>query len=267
MATYAIGDVQGCYEPLCRLLDTLGPSAGDELWFAGDLVNRGPDSLAVLRLIRSLGEQAKVVLGNHDLHLLAIVYGGHKPTKVDTFTDVLNAPDLEVIGSWYRQQPLLVENAHWCMTHAGVPHIWTLPEAAARAREVEAVLASERHSEYFAALYGNRPDRWHETLEGMDRWRLITNYFTRMRLLHRDGQLNFSHKGSLQDAPAGWVPWYDLWATSASAVDKQLVFGHWAAIEGVTGQPNVHAIDTGCVWGRTLTALCLETLERYEQPA
>jgi len=267
MATYAIGDVQGCYGELCELLELIGfDPARDRLWFSGDLINRGRNNLEVVRLVMSLESAAVTILGNHDLHFLAICLGGHSPNRADTFHDVLDAPDVDAIAQWYRQAPLLVEDTQlgYVMVHAGIPHIWTLAQARARAGEVEQVLRSDAHRRFLAGLYGNKPDCWREDLTGIDRLRLITNFFTRMRLLDADCTLDFSHKGALADAPQNLVPWFDLRARSPLGV--KLLFGHWAALEGVTGHADMIALDTGCVWGRCLTAMCLETgaLHRVE---
>ena len=268
MATYAIGDIQGCYDELNALLEQLRfDPAGDRLWLVGDLINRGPRSLDVVRFVRSLGDSALTVLGNHDLHLLAIVFGGHTPNRKDTFTDVLEAADVQDIAHWLRHRPLLVKDdaLGYVMTHAGIPHIWSLDMATALAAEVESVLRGEKHPEYFAAMYGNRPGCWRDDLQGMDRWRAITNYFTRMRLVDDSGCLDFSHKGTLDDAPAGWLPWYEL--SAREPLGAKVVFGHWASLEGHTGLEDIIALDTGCVWGRNLTALCLETFEFTSVPA
>lgn len=268
MATYAVGDVQGCYDELSELLERLRfDPAADRLWLVGDLVNRGPLSLAVVRLVRSLGESAVAVLGNHDLHLLAVRYGGHAAKPSDTFDDVLEAPDAEEICAWLRTLPLLVcdRQLGYVMTHAGIPHIWDLAQAEHLAREVEAVIRGERFRDYFAAMYGNHPDIWDDGLSGMERWRAITNYYTRMRLVDENGRLDFAHKGPLEDAPDGWMPWYAPRASRPLGV--KILFGHWASLEGVTGQEDAIALDTGCVWGRALTALCLETKEFYSIPA
>jgi bis(5'-nucleosyl)-tetraphosphatase (symmetrical) len=259
MTTWAVGDLQGCYDELRDLLDRIEFEPGrDTLWLVGDLVNRGPNSLEVLRFVRSLGAAARTVLGNHDLHLLAIRYGGHTPNRGDTFGELLAAPDGDELCDWLRRQPLLVHDdalGH-VMTHAGIPHIWNRKRAASLAGEVEAVLRGDGHAEYFAALYGNRPDCWDDDLEGMDRWRLITNYFTRMRLVDKRGRLDFAYKGPVAHAPKGWSPWYDLRARKP--LKETLVFGHWASLEGRTGRAGIVALDTGCVWGRSLTAMNLE---------
>jgi bis(5'-nucleosyl)-tetraphosphatase (symmetrical) len=268
LATFAIGDIQGCYDELVVLLETIAfDPARDRLWIVGDLVNRGPNSLGVVRLVRSLGDAAVVVLGNHDLHLLAIRYGGHPVRSGDTFEDVLRAADAEELCQWLRGRPLLVDDEQlgYVMTHAGVPHIWSLDAARGYAREVEAVIRGDDFTAFFAGMYGNRPDCWHDELSGLDRWRVITNYLTRMRLVDGAGRLDFSHKGALDTAPPGWFPWYQLRARNPLPV--KIVFGHWAAIDGVTGESSAIALDTGCVWGGTLTAVCLDTGQPMSVPA
>ncbi len=260
MATYAIGDVQGCHVELCGLLEMVEFDVSrDRLWLLGDLVNRGPASLEVLRLVRSLGDAAVMVLGNHDLHLLAIHIGGHRLTPSDTFSDVLKAPDIGEIADWLRQQPLLVLDTElgYVMTHAGIPHIWSLAKTESLARELETVIRGDGHVAFFESMYGNKPDLWNDNLQDMDRWRAITNYLTRMRLIDKQGRLNFSHKGALDDAPSGWSPWFEL--RGRNPLPLKLLFGHWAAIEGHTGTDDILALDTGCVWGRELTAICLES--------
>lgn len=259
MAVWAVGDLQGCYDEFRELLDLIefDPSV-DTVWLVGDLVNRGPGSLSVLRHIRALGASARAVLGNHDLHLLAIRYGGHKINRGDTFGDVLAADDCDELCDWLRRLPLLVldhPGGH-VMTHAGIPHIWSLEEARAHAAEVEAVLSGDGCVDYCRALYGNRPDAWDPALRGMDRWRIITNYFTRMRLIEPSGRLDFAYKGPVQHAPPGWSPWFLHRARRPLA--ETLLFGHWASIEGHTGRPDIVALDTGCVWGRFLTARRLD---------
>lgn len=261
MATYAIGDVQGCYEALCCLLDKLdfNPSK-DELWFAGDLVNRGPDSLATLRKVKALN--AKVVLGNHDLHLLACYYASEPklPKKKDTLGDIISAPDCEELLNWLKQQPLMV----WdkirgiVMTHAGLPHIWSTEQAYALSQEVHEALLSDSCAPYFDAMYGNNPDVWSEDLIGTDRLRVITNYFTRMRFVTEDGNLDFAAKETIESAPDGYRPWFDIDCNR----NEQIVFGHWAALGGITNKPYIHGIDTGCVWNGKLTAINIDTEER-----
>lgn len=268
MPTYAVGDIQGCYDELDALLTHIDFDADrDRLWLVGDLINRGPSSLQVVRRVRELGDAAVTVLGNHDLHLLAIRYGGHTPKPGDTFEDLLNAADCDEICEWLRSLPLLVEDEQlgYVMSHAGIPHMWGLAEAQAHAREVEEVIRGEDHREYFAGMYGNEPACWSDDLEGLDRLRIITNYFTRMRLVDDDGCLNLTYKGTLAEAPPGWYPWYEM--RSRNPLPAKIVFGHWAALGARMERPDAIGIDTGCVWGGELTALCLESGEFASIPA
>lgn len=268
MATYAIGDLQGCDAEFAALLDAVGfDERRDALWLLGDLINRGPDSLAVMRRVMALEECATVVLGNHDLHFLAIWFGGHAPKPSDTFDDLLAAPEADAIAHWLRRQPFL----HWdralgaAMVHAGVPPGWSLAKAAAASDELTEVLQGPDFAHYFRHLYGNEPDRLTDDLAGMARWRILTNCFTRMRLVDGQGRLNFSHKGRPADAPPGWRPWFEQAVGGLGS--ERLLFGHWAALDGHTGIDRVVALDTGCVWGRRLTALCLETGAKISVPA
>lgn len=259
MATYAVGDVQGCLAPLERLLDRVDfDPAKDCLWVAGDLINRGPDSLSSLRFIKQLGDSAQVVLGNHDLHLLAVAHGERTLNRKDTLTAILQAPDKNDLLNWLRRQPLLRHNAElgYVMTHAGIPPIWDLAEAKARAAEVEAVLQSDHYADFFAHMYGNNPDTWSDDLEGWDRLRVITNYFTRMRFCSAEGRLNLEEKQGLDAAPEGFAPWFSH--PHHRCGQHKILFGHWAALEGKTGNPNAIALDTGCVWGKSLTMIRLE---------
>lgn len=261
MTDYAIGDIQGCHE---RLLDVLAqvdfsPSR-DRLWVAGDLINRGPSSLQTLRYIESLGSSAVVVLGNHDLHLLAVALGGHSLKSKDTLSDILEAPDHRHLLNWLCQQNLLVQDPqrNFVMVHAGLPHIWSLEQAAGYAREVEAAISGAQASEYFTAMYGNQPARWDESLQGTDRLRVITNYFTRMRFIAADGTLEFAAKESAAQAPEGFAPWFRY----PRADEVRVVFGHWAALEGETDSDRFIGLDTGCVWGGKLTMMNLDTGEK-----
>lgn len=265
MATYAVGDIQGCAIELERLLELVGFGAGDQLWAVGDLVNRGADSLSVLRRLKDLGNSVRVVLGNHDLHLLAMGFGGHPQRRGDTLGDVLAAPDREELLHWLRRQPLLHRDSTLgsVMTHAGIPHIWSLDEAGERAAEVEAVLRGDHFEAFLANLYGNEPDCWSPELEGLPRIKLITNYFTRMRLIRGDGRLDFKHKGAAADAPAPFRPWYEFRAPGP----ERLLFGHWAALEPIVDRSDVVNLDTGCVWGRRLTALRLEDARLFSVAA
>lgn len=254
-ATYAIGDVQGCYEPLRELVADLpfDPTT-DRLWFVGDLVNRGPQNLETLLYVKSLGPQATVVLGNHDLHLLAIVFGGKAPQNSDTFMDVLDSTLCEELSHWLRAQPLIHQDAEWVMVHAGIPHIWSVSEAFEFAREVERAISGPAYRRFFENMYGKYPDIWDATLTDMDRLRIITNYLTRMRFVDDNGRLEFAHNTTLDTAPTGFKGWFE------HERDRQetIVFGHWAALDGQVPTDRVIATDTGCVWGRGLTAVRLE---------
>ena len=254
MSTYVIGDVQGCFAQLEALLGNVRYRRGkDRLWFVGDLINRGPDSLATLRFVRKLGERAVTVLGNHDLHFLAIVFGDHPTRSSDTLDELLGAPDCLKLAHWLRGLPLLHKGRGVVMTHAGIPHIWSLKQARKRASEVEAVLGGDRYRKFFRAMYGNEPAAWSKSLEGIARQRVIVNYFTRMRFVNAAGELELMHKGPSQDAPRGFRPWFEF----PPHIRRPIVFGHWASLHGVHRKRAI-GVDTGCVWGRSLTALRLE---------
>ncbi|HDZ54977.1 MAG TPA: symmetrical bis(5'-nucleosyl)-tetraphosphatase [Pseudomonas xinjiangensis] len=265
MTTYAVGDLQGCLKPLQCLLDEVdfNPSR-DVLWSVGDLVNRGPDSLAALRFIDSLGNACIAVLGNHDLHLLAASRDASRLRKSDTLLPVLKAPDREKLLGSLRQRPLAYydKSLDCVMTHAGIPPIWSVKQTLKRAAEVEGILRSdEQLDEFFATMYGNEPARWSPGLKGMDRLRTITNYLTRMRFCKPDGTLDFKAKEGLGSAPKGYAPWFSF---QRKDPDTQLIFGHWAALEGKTDAVGVHALDTGCVWGNSMTLMNLNTSERHQ---
>jgi bis(5'-nucleosyl)-tetraphosphatase (symmetrical) len=259
MAVYAIGDVQGCYEELARLLDTLKTDpAEDELWFVGDLVNRGPRSLEVLRLVKSLGPAAIVVLGNHDLHLLAFALGHGGERRADEeLREVLDAPDRAELVDWLRSRPL----AHYrpdlntLMVHAGVAPEWDPLQAVKLAREVERVLRGDDCRSFMGEIYGDRPDRWAATLSGIARLRFIVNCLTRIRYCHADGRLDFTQDGPPGTQPPGLVPWFEMPGRAASAV--RIVFGHWSAL-GLVQQARLLGLDSGCVWGGALTAVRLD---------
>jgi len=256
MSTYVIGDVQGCYEPLRRLLDRVAfDPLRDALWFVGDLVNRGPQSREVVRFVRSLGENAVTVLGNHDLALLVVAEGIHQPHATDTFHDILTAPDRDELLHWLRHQRLIHTEGNYVMVHAGLLPQWSVEQAAALAREVEDALRGEGYREFLARMYGNEPVRWREDLSGYDRLRIIVNAMTRMRLATADGSMEFRHKLGLASAPAGYLPWYDVPARSSR--DACVIFGHWAAL-GLLTREDAVCLDSGCVWGRALSALRLE---------
>ena len=263
MATYAIGDVQGCYRELRALLRRVRFKPDrDHLWFTGDLVNRGPDSLRVLRFVRGLGDGAVTVLGNHDLHLLACALaprGG--PRRKDTFHDVLGARDRDRLLDWLREQPLIHHDAKlgYTMVHAGIPPAWTLREARERGREVETCLRGERCSRFLARMYGDLPRRWSEDLRGWPRLRFITNGLTRMRFCARDGTINMRDKGPPGSQAWTLLPWFAV--PGRRTRRSRIVFGHWATLHLVGAGAHEHGViglDTGCVWGRELTAMRLE---------
>lgn len=258
MSVYAIGDVQGCYDALMHLLETLRfDPAKDRLWFAGDLVNRGHDSLAVLRMVKGLGDRAVVVLGNHDLHLLALAQGNnaHRGKNV-TLNGVLDAPDREELITWLRYRPLMHHNhsRHVSMIHAGLPPQWDVVTALKRAQEVEQVLQGDRFGELMENLYGNQPDRWSEQLHGWERLRFIINCFTRMRYCDSNGRLALEEKGAPGSQDPRYKPWYAI--PGRRAAGQRIVFGHWSTL-GYRELGSVYAVDTGCVWGGKLSALKL----------
>lgn len=261
MATYVIGDIQGCYKPFRALLDEIefDPDR-DRLWLAGDLVNRGPDNLSVLRYCCELGERVRVVLGNHDLHLLAAAAGVRPPGRKDTIADVLNASDRDQLLHWLKQQHLMYCEGDFCLSHAGVPHIWDHQQARSYAREVETVLRGPQSNEFFQNMYGNKPNRWSNDLKDWQRLRLITNYFTRMRFIDPQGSLDFDAKEGPDKPPLGMSPWFSF-ARPKADEGKHFLFGHWAALDGYTGRERMHALDTGCVWGGYLSALELEDMQ------
>lgn len=264
MSTYAIGDVQGCLESLqCLLKKIAFDPARDRLWLVGDLINRGPDSLATLRFLYRMRAALVVVLGNHDLHFLAVAHGLRKKGKQDTLDSLLQAPDCAELVTWLRQQKLLHHDAAlgFTMVHAGIPPQWDLRQAQAYAREVEAVLQGPDSSAYLANMYGNQPNHWDDSVSGWARLRLITNYFTRMRFCNAAGDLELETKEAAAAAPEGYAPWFSF--AQRKTCDDNIVFGHWAALEGRVHTPNVYALDTGCVWGGALTALRLEDMQRF----
>jgi bis(5'-nucleosyl)-tetraphosphatase (symmetrical) len=258
MALYAIGDVQGCDTELGALLTAVDFSAGrDHLWFVGDLVNRGPESLEVLRRIRDLGAAATVTLGNHDLHLLAVALGEGRLRHDDTLDAVLAAPDRDELLTWLLERPLLHEDPELglCLLHAGLAPQWDLATARSCAREFEGALRSDPQS-LFRQMYGDEPDRWRDDLAGAERLRFIVNCFTRLRYVDPDGRLALRAKGSpkkVQGRPL--TPWFE--AADARWRGRRIVFGHWSTL-GYFSNDEVTSLDTGCVWGGSLTALRLD---------
>lgn len=269
MATYAIGDVHGCYKSLQQLLQEISFNPQqDKLWFVGDLVNRGKNSLDVLRLVSDLGSSGVVVLGNHDLHLLAIHAGKRKQRSSDTLSELLNAPDADELCTWLRQQPLLHRDKElgYTMTHAGIPAIWSLKRARKYASEVERHLRDpKRYKKFLSRMYGDDPSVWTPALKGSARRRLITNYFTRMRFCMPDSTLEFRSKHEASKAPQGFKPWYAY--PSKAAKKSKLLFGHWAALNGKTKVDDIYCLDTGCVWGGKLTAMRLEDGQKFSVKA
>lgn len=267
MATYVIGDLQGCLTPLIQLLEQINyHPEQDKLWFAGDLINRGEESLETLRFIKSLGNNATIVLGNHDLHLLAVSHGYGKLKRGDTLAEILTAGDRDDLMDWLRNQPLLHydEQLNTVMTHAGIPPCWNLKKAQTLAKEVEDKLKSDSVDDFFSTMYGNKPDQWSDDLTGLDRLRAITNYLTRMRFCDENSKLDLESKEGINTASKGYAPWFN-YPTKVPA-DCHIVFGHWAALEGITQKERIHALDTGCVWGGSLTALRLEDRQRFSTP-
>lgn len=258
MAVYAIGDLQGCYQEFRRLLDRLAFSPDtDRLWLVGDLVNRGPESLATLRFVRELGPAAVTVLGNHDLHLLAVAAGAGRGLRPgDTLDEVLAAPDRDELLHWLARRPLLHEDPGlgWTMVHAGLPPCWDLQDARSAAREVETALAADAPS-LLGAMYGDLPDQWAADLDRPARLRFAINCFTRLRYCTADGRLLLKLKGPPQNAPPEALPWFA--APGRRSLGQRIVFGHWSAL-GLHAAHNAYALDSGCVWGGTLTALRLD---------
>lgn len=259
MAVYAVGDIQGCLDELQRALEYLDfdPSA-DRLWCVGDLVNRGPDSLGVLRYVRDLGDAAICVLGNHDLHLLALAAGNLKHQDDAGLHQVLDAPDRDELLHWLRHRKLAHYDADldFLMIHAGLPPQWDLGQTLACAAEVESVLRGDRHVGYFMAMYGNKPDRWDPAVEGMERWRFITNALTRLRYCEPDGRMALKEKGPPGSQASGRTPWFEL--PGRRSRGQRILFGHWSTL-GYREADNVWALDTGCLWGGQLTLLRLDT--------
>ena len=256
MATYAIGDIQGCFGSFTQLLEKIAfDPAQDRLWLVGDLVNRGPRSLETLRFVRGLGAAAITVLGNHDLSLLITADGFRQCSKGDTFTDILNAPDREELLTWLRHQRLChVENG-FCLVHAGLLPQWTCQQARALAAEVEASLQRSNWREFLSQLWGDAPVAWEDELTGWPRLRVIVNAMTRLRFCTPEGAMEFRSKGEVDKAPEGYLPWFD--APHRRSAETALVTGHWSAL-GLKVLPNLLAIDSGCLWGREMTAVHLE---------
>jgi bis(5'-nucleosyl)-tetraphosphatase (symmetrical) len=260
---FAIGDVQGCLSSLNALIKELPP--GSKLIFLGDLVNRGPDSLGALRRLKELQETgvAECILGNHDLNLLACDAGIRETKPLDTIDDILSAPDRRELIDWLRHRPMALSNGKVLLVHAGVLPQWSLKRTLSLTHEVELTLRHKKYREFLAQMYGNTPNQWDPQLSGMDRLRLITNTLTRIRFCTPDGEMEFKSKEGLESGPAGYIPWFE--APKRKTQSIPIVFGHWSTL-GLLNRHGVVGIDTGCVWGGTLTAIDLNHLEMMNSP-
>ncbi len=263
MALYLIGDVQGCDNALQALLDKISFSASrDTLYLLGDLVNRGPDSAGVLRRLMGLGASALTVLGNHDLHLLALAHGARQPRRSDTLSGILGAPDRAQMLEWLRAQPMAllkkVKSQDILLVHAGVLPAWTPASTVALAGEVEEVLRSAQAGEFFLDMYSNEPHVWSDTLMGTGRLRAIVNALTRLRFCDDRGSMEFDSKEGAGTAPAGYMPWFDV--PGRQTADITVAFGHWSTL-GRLERPGLISLDTGCVWGGCLSAYCLDSMQ------
>jgi bis(5'-nucleosyl)-tetraphosphatase (symmetrical) len=262
MAIYAVGDIQGCHAELVQLLDRINfDPAADQLWLVGDLVNRGPGSLEVLRLVKSLGGSAIAVLGNHDLHLLAVAEGAAELHRTDTLDEILNAPDRDELLHWLRNQRLLHAQDGFVLVHAGLLPKWSVMKAESLAREVEVALRGDDYAAFISHMYGNAPHEWDDELTGYKRLRVIVNAFTRLRICTKDGEMEFKFKGEVEKIPAGYLPWFDV--PKRASVDATVIFGHWSAL-GLKLEPRIIALDTGCLWGGPMTAIRLEDRKLFQ---
>lgn len=262
MPTYVIGDLQGCHAALEKLLEHIEFDAKkDRIWLVGDLINRGAGSAAILRWAMGLGDALVTVLGNHDLHTLAVAEGFVPLHRSDTIQDVLQAPDRDELLHWLRQQPLAYREGDYFLVHAGLLPQWTPKQALALAGEVESVLRGENYRDFLEHMYGNEPRRWRNDLRGMKRLRLITNAMSRLRFCTSDGTIDFSHKGPLGSQPEGLMPWFDVPGRASQEVT--VLFGHWSAL-GLMQRPNLAALDSGCLWSGELTALRLEGRQVFQ---
>jgi bis(5'-nucleosyl)-tetraphosphatase (symmetrical) len=260
MAVYAIGDVQGCYPALMKLLAQIGfDSDRDRLWFTGDLVNRGPLSLEVLRFVKGLGERAECVLGNHDLHLLAVGAGAARLKKRDTLDDILQATDRNELLHWLRMRPLLHhdDDLGYTLIHAGLLPFWNFADAQRLAHEAETVLRGDKVDEFFHHMYGDLPDHWNENLRGVDRLRVIINAFTRLRYCDLEGNMDLRPKGPPGSQPPDLMPWFQV--PGRRSQEFKIIFGHWSAL-GLWNGNGVIGLDSGCLWGRSLSAVRLDSL-------
>lgn len=265
MSTYAIGDIQGCQDSFLRLLDVCRfDPACDRVWLVGDLVNRGPRSLDTLRFVKSLGDAAITVLGNHDLYLLMVAEGVEKRRgKDDTLDEILAAPDREDLLDWLRRQPLCHLEGPYCLVHAGLLPQWSVAQARALAAEVEQLLRGKHYLKALAHMWGSEPAQWADELAGWDRMRVVVNAMTRMRFCSPAGVMEFKTKGEVRNAPEGYMPWFDV--PGRRSADHVLVTGHWSAL-GLRVEPKLLALDSGCLWGGHLTAVRLEDRQVFQVP-
>jgi bis(5'-nucleosyl)-tetraphosphatase (symmetrical) len=262
MATFAIGDLQGCYRQFEQLLDLISFDRGqDRLWLVGDIVNRGSDSLEILRFVKGLTGAVTVVLGNHDLHLLMVAEGCASLSPNDTIQDILSAPDREELLDWLRQQKLLHVDGNYAMVHAGLLPSWSIAQASELARAAEAAIQGEEFHEFCRHMYGDHPDHWDQALSGYARLRVIINAMTRMRICTPDGKMYFKFKGVVEDIPDGYLPWFET--PHRASREATIIFGHWSAL-GLRLRNNLIALDTGCLWGGTLTAIRLDDRKVFQ---
>ena len=265
MALYAVGDIQGCHAEFCQLLELIGFSPrSDRLWLVGDLVNRGPESLAVLREVMKLGNAVSTVLGNHDLHLLTVAAGHRPPHRDDTLATILAADDRDGVLDWLARQPLVVVDNEMLLVHAGLLPSWTAATALMLSREVQAMLASERAHEFLGALYGDEPRQWDESLKGFDRLRVAVNACTRLRYCAADDTMEFREKRGPAHAPAGYLPWFAH--PHRRSGHSMVVCGHWSSLDLML-TPNVVMLDSGCLWGGALTGIRLPDRRVYQVPS
>ena len=266
MATYAIGDLQGCHAELQDLLALTGfNSQRDRLWLVGDLVNRGPASLEVLRFVKGLGDRATVVLGNHDLHLVLRAEGLGRESKDDTLAPILAAPDCDELMAWLRGLPLFHVEGEYAMVHAGLLPQWSVAQALALSGEVSTALSKKKkYTDFLENMWGSKPDRWQDDLQGWDRLRVIVNAMTRMRFCNAEGVMEFHAKGKPENAPPGYMPWFAV--AQRASLTHTLVCGHWSAL-GLRMEDKLLALDTGCLWGGQLTAVRLEDRKVFQVPS
>jgi bis(5'-nucleosyl)-tetraphosphatase (symmetrical) len=264
MATYAIGDIQGCFDELLALFEEIGFTAGrDRVWFVGDLVNRGPQSLSVLRFVKALGDTAVTVLGNHDLHLVMCAEGYGRHHAEDTLDEVLAAPDCKELITWLRGLPLCHVEGEYMLVHAGLLPQWTPAQAQALSDEVVTALTATKYRKFLAHMWGSEPDAWQDDLAGWDRLRVIVNAMTRMRFCSADGVMELRGKGPPENALPGFMPWFQ--ATGRKSASHTVVCGHWSAL-GLRLERNLLALDSGCLWGGSLTAVRLEDRRVFQTP-